>query len=211
MPQKKNTFIDLSHTITDNMPVHPYDGNVSLCQDKFLHKDKYNNFVLQTGMHAGTHIDTAMHLTESNRYIGQISLESFAGRGVLLNVRGENEIMYRALYDDVVKENDIVILYTGFSEHYGSEKYYTDHPIVNEGLSDFFVKKKIKMLGIDMPSPDHYPFEVHKMLFSAGIHIIENMTNLSELLSVNQFEVFAFPLKIMSEASPVRAVARIVN
>ncbi|HRX17191.1 MAG TPA: cyclase family protein, partial [Spirochaetota bacterium] len=208
MPQKKNTFIDLSHSITDNMPVHPYDGNVSLCQDKFLHKDKYNNFVLQTGMHAGTHIDTAMHLTESNRYIGQISLESFAGRGVLLDVRGENEIMYRESYADNVKQDDIVILNTGFSEYYGTENYYTDHPVVSEELSHFFVKKKIKMLGIDMPSPDRYPFEIHKKLFSADIHIIENMTNLSELLSVVQFQVFAFPLKIMSEASPARVVAR---
>ena len=211
MSQNKNTFIDLSHVIIDNMPVYPHDGNVSLCQDKFLHKDKYNNFVLQTGMHAGTHIDTAMHLTESKQYIGQITLESFAGRGVLLDVRGENEIMHRESYADNVKQDDIVILHTGFSEYYGSEKYYTDHPVVSEGLADFFVKKNIKMLGIDMPSPDRYPFEIHKRLFSADIHIIENMTNLPELLPVDQFEIFAFPLKIMSEASPARVVARVVR
>ena len=65
------------------------------------------------------------------------------------------------------------------------------------------------MLGIDLPSPDKYPFKIHKMLFNHNILIIENMTNLSELLLEESFEVITFPLKIRAEASMVRAVAKI--
>ena len=57
-------YIDLSQDITHDMSVHPYDDKVKLYQDKFLDKDKYVNFKLETGMHSGTHIDTPMHLTD---------------------------------------------------------------------------------------------------------------------------------------------------
>ena len=64
------------------------------------------------------------------------------------------------------------------------------------------------MLGMDLPSPDKYPFKIHKKLFDNDILIIENMTNLSQLLSVNNFEIIAFPLKIKAGASMTRVVAR---
>lgn len=51
-------YIDLSQTMFNNMPVYPSDTPVTLFQENFLEKDHYNNFRLQTGMHAGTHIDT---------------------------------------------------------------------------------------------------------------------------------------------------------
>ena len=65
------------------------------------------------------------------------------------------------------------------------------------------------MLGMDLPSPDKYPFKIHKMFFNNDIFIIENMTNLSQLLFVNNFEIIAFPLKIKAGASIIRVVAKI--
>lgn len=202
-------FIDLSHNIVNAMPVHPYDDSVKLYQDKFLKTNKYNNYRLEIGMHAGTHIDTPMHLTNKQIFIDEIDLDSFIGKGCLLDVRNENVIAYKEEYSDMVSENDIVLLYTNHSDKYGTEEYYTKHPIIDKELADFFIEKKIKMLGIDLPSPDRYPFEIHKMLFNHNILIIENMTNLSELLHIKRFEIIAFPLKIRAEASMVRVVAKI--
>lgn len=200
-------YIDLSHSILDDMPVHPYDDKVKLYQDKFMDKDKYVNFKIKMGMHAGTHIDTPMHLTNRETYINEIPLDRFAGRGVLLDVRNESIIKVKELYSDIVHENDIVLLFTGHSVKYGTEEYYTDQAIIDEGLADFFVEKNIKMLGMDLPSPDYYPFEIHKKLFDNNILIIENLTNLSELTYEKNFEVIAFPLKIRAEASMSRVVA----
>lgn len=203
-------IIDLSQQIVNNMPIHPYDDPVRLYQDKFLEHDKYNNFRLEIGMHSGTHIDTPMHLTKSKTFINEISLDSFIGNGSLLDVRGENEIIYKNEYDEIVSENDIVLLYTGFSDKYGSNEYYENHPVINEELAQFFIDKKIKMLGIDLPSPDRYPFNIHKLLFNHNILIIENIANLAELILIKSFEVIAFPLKIRAEASLVRVVAKVI-
>lgn len=202
-------FVDLSHNITNDMVVHPYDDAVKLYQDKFLHADKYNNFRLKIGMHAGTHIDTPMHLTNSQTYMNEISIERFIGKGCLLDVRNESVIGYKEKYWDIVQEDDIILLFTNYDNKYGTEDYFTSHPVVDKELADFFIEKKIKMLGIDLPSPDLYPFEIHKKLFENNILIIENMTNLSELLPIRKFEIMAFPLKIKAEASMARVIAKI--
>lgn len=202
-------YIDLSHNIVNNMPVYPGDSDVKLYRNKCLDKDGYTVFNLEIGMHAGTHIDTPMHLMDRNTLINEIALDRFIGRGCLLDVRKENVINYKPEYEDIVNENDIVILFTNYSEYYGSKEYYTNHPVISKELAEFFIEKKIKMLGIDMPSPDRYPFEIHKKMFENNILIMENLTNLEELLKVDNFEIIAFPLKIEAEASIVRAVARI--
>ena len=201
-------LIDLTHEIYDDMPVYPVDDPVELDKTKSFEEDSYNYFRLETGLHAGTHIDTPMHMTDDDTYMNEVPLDRFKGNGCVLDVRGQDPIEYKDEYSDIVKENDIVLLYTGYDEKYGSEEYYDEHPIVDESLAQFFVDKKIKMLGMDIPTPDKHPFNVHKTLFKNNILIIENLTNLSELLSVKEFKIIAFPLKIEADSSIARVVAK---
>ena len=68
-------LIDLSQVIEDKMPIYPGDKGTNLFQSEFLSIDKYNNHRLETGMHAGTHIDAPMHLTDSKKYINEYELD----------------------------------------------------------------------------------------------------------------------------------------
>lgn len=201
-------YIDLSQTIKQDMPVYPGDAKVSLVQKKCFETDYYNAYSLSTGMHAGTHIDCPMHLTKNNRTISEYPLESFSGPGCLIDARAEREIGYREEYAGKIRFGDIVLILTGTDMLYGSDQYYFDHPVITEGLASFFASKGIRMLGVDMPSPDFSPFAVHKILLSEGIFIMENLTNLDQLIGAGCFEVYAAPLKINAEASLVRAFAR---
>ncbi|MGM0419472.1 MAG: cyclase family protein [Bacillota bacterium] len=201
-------LIDLSHNINNDMPVHPYDEAVKLYQDKFLLTDKYNNFKLETGMHIGTHIDSPMHMTLNETFLSEIPVERFWGKGCLLDVRNESIVEYKEDYSEVVKENDIVLLYTGHSVKYGKKEYYSGHPVITEELAEFLISKNIKMVGMDLPSPDRSPYNLHRKLLENDIFIIENLTNLSSLLFVENFEVIALPLKIRADASLTRVVAR---
>ena len=106
-----------------------------------------------------------------------------------------------------IKENDIVLLFTGWDNFYGKEEYYTEHPVVSRELAELLIKKKIKMLGMDMPSPDRDNYEIHNVLFENDIFLLENLTNLNKLLYNEEIQLFAQPLKVQSEASLVRAVA----
>ena len=202
-------YIDLSHKIDHGIPVYPGDMNVSLVQEKSIGEDKYTAYSFSTGLHAGTHIDCPMHLIDSCRTISEYPLECFAGRGYLIDARQESVVGYKAEYDNNISRNDIVLVLTGTDAFYGSEQYYNNHPVITEELVGFLLSREIKILGVDMPSPDYPPFPVHKLLLGKGIFILENLTGLEQLLSIKHFEVFAEPLKICAEASLTRAFARI--
>lgn len=178
-------YIDLSYTIDNEINTHPYDDKIKLYRNKFLNKDKYNDSKLETGMHIGTHIDVASHIMESDILISDYPINKFIGKGCLLDVRNENVITMKEEYLDRVEENDIVLLYTGFDEKFRSDYYFTNHPIVEKELAEFFVEKRIKLVGMDLPSPDKYPFEIHKILLQKDILIIENLMNLKRLINID--------------------------
>jgi len=202
-------LIDISHVIDNKTPIYPGDYQTSLSKFKTINQDYYNSFLLQTGLHTGTHIDIPMHLIDDRRTVVDFPVECFTGKGILLNVCGEDVITMKPEYEKNITENSIVLLYTGFDKFYFDEKYFSGHPIVSDELADFLLLKKIKMLGMDMPAPDYPPFAFHKELLANDIFLLENLTNLDKLTDASEIEVISFPLKITAEASPVRAVCRI--
>lgn len=200
-------YIDLSHKIDNKMPVYPGAVDVSLVHAKTLLNDRHNAYYLSTSMHAGTHIDFPMHLLPNDNTADTYELDKFVGKGYLIDARGMQQIEYKDSYKGIEK-GDIVLIYTGEDENYGQPEYYSNHPTMTVEFAEFLVSKEIKMLGVDMPAPDFPPFPVHKLLLSHDIFIIENLINLDQLLGIEDFEIFAQPLKICAEASLTRAFAR---
>jgi Predicted metal-dependent hydrolase len=202
-------FIDLTRAIEDSMAVYPGDTGTKLYEEKNLSRDGYNAYRLETSMHVGTHIDAPMHLIKSEEFISEIPLENFIGNGCVIDVRGEHVIRLKVDYEEKIRNCDFIFLYTGYDEKFGTEDYFKHHPVVERDFAEFLVNKNIKVMGIDTPSPDKYPFKVHKTLFNNNIMIIENLMNLKELLDYEYFEIMALPLKIKAEASLVRVVAAV--
>ncbi len=202
-------LIDLSRTICDNLSVYPGDSPVKLSQSKTFILDGYGNFILTTGMHAGTHVDGPMHLTNSLTYIGNLPLESFTGEGILIDVRDRKTVGLNNEIRRRTEPDDIVLFWSGMDQFFGSEDYFKDYPILDEALINYLVKKKVKMIGLDWSSPDHDPYPLHQILLEHNILILENLTNLDLLVYEPVFEIFAFPLKINADSSIVRVVARI--
>lgn len=202
-------LIDLTHLIENGLPVYPGDQETSLLQSKHIRQDYYNNHQLDINMHAGTHIDGPMHLLDIQRYLSEFPLEYFIGKACLLDVTGQEIIDYEEKYESLIEPQQIVVLYTGHSKFYGQEEYFTKYPILTRGFAEMLVRKQVKMVGLDTPSPDKYPFEVHKLLFQHNILILENLTNVERLLNVSNFEIIALPMLIQADSAIARVVARI--
>lgn len=202
-------LVDLSHEISSQMPVYPGDELTELEQTRFLTQHYHNNHRLVISMHSGTHIDSPMHLLPSTVYLSERPLEPFIGRGCLLDVRDQSVIEWRPEYEQLISRGSVVLLYTGHDRYYGRDSYYVDHPIVETTFCDGLLQRQITMLGMDLPSPDQPPFPVHKRLLAAGVYVLENLTNLGQLLDVSGFELIALPLKLRADGSPTRAVARV--
>jgi kynurenine formamidase len=199
-------IIDLSYPITTNMPVYPGDKEVEIVMEKTWETDGYRLSFLTSSMHAGTHIDAPSHLSKSKLDMSDIHLSQCVGRGVLIDVRKRKSIDITDVQDSDIQEGDIVIFLSGWSKHYGTQKYH-EHPVLSETLAEYLTMKKIKMIGLDMPSCDHDPYPVHKILMKSGILIAENLCNCVSLLEVKTFDIYAIPLKIAAEASLARVFA----
>ncbi|HOI64947.1 MAG TPA: cyclase family protein [Mesotoga sp.] len=202
-------YIDLTRTIVDEQAVYPGDDATSLKRSRNLSVDGFNNHRLHISMHSGTHIDGPMHMSNSSLYIDQMPLEKFVGSGVLLDVRGHSEILLREEYVDRIAERSIVLFWTGRDEIFGNREYFVENPCITEEFAKLLVEKKVKAVGFDSSSPDRYPYPVHGILFSNGVLIIENLTNLASLQGVVNFEVLTLPLKIHADSSIARVIAAV--
>ncbi|MEJ8307048.1 cyclase family protein [Saccharibacillus sacchari] len=202
------TLIDLTRLLLDDTPVFPGDSAMTLKQTRNLDEDGYCNHELTINMHTGTHIDGPMHMTDSRTFISDMPLERFVGKGCVLDVSGQREIDFKPEYETIVEENVILLLHTGHGELFGQPQYFTDYPVLTERFAEWLVRKKVKMVGFDTPSPDKDPYAVHLTFMNHGILIAENLTNLDRLLQTRSFEVFALPLRIRADASMARVIAR---
>lgn len=202
-------YIDLTHTLHQNIEVFPGDDPLLIDQVRTLGRDGFNDYRLSTGMHVGTHIDGPKHMTLDDRMIGHLPLDRFAGKGILIDVRGEKNIEFRDEFRNSIQSDDILLFFSGLDKLFGTPQYFTDYPDISEDLAMFLVERQVKIVGLDWDSPDHEPYPIHKILLNNNILILENLTNLDQLLNVPDFEVFAFALKIEADSSIVRAVARV--
>jgi len=204
-------LIDLTHSLRNNSPIFPGDDPVQLNQVRSIEEDGFTNFRLLTEMHVGTHIDGPLHKISDAKFIAPIALDHFTGNGILIDVRGETKIEFREAFRETIYPESIVLFYSGLDQSFENPEYFLTYPDISEELALFLVAKRVKIIGIDWASPDHHPYPIHEILLKNNVLILENLTNLGKLLNELNFEVFAFPLKIEADSSPVRAVARVIG
>lgn len=217
-------YIDLTQTFMVEMPVYPGDPKPKLKQIATIEKDGFTDHEITTGMHVGTHMDAPWHMIASGKKISEIDPEKFFGSGKLIDARGLEKIGPELLIGieagpprvdsskasgTRVEAGDIVLVFTGFGSKFKEPEYYEKYPELTEDFANKLVELKIKVIGIDTPSPDRPPFVVHKILLGNEILIIENLTNLEKLLN-QKFEVIALPAKFETDAAPTRVIAKII-
>jgi arylformamidase len=171
--------------------------------------------------HVGTHVDAPLHFVEDGRTIDELPLERFTGPGVCLDVSRDEatEITVDEIEraDGEVREDDVVLLYTGWHHEYGTDAY-DPHPWLADEVAEWLVEQGVGMVALDTITPDlpgpmrpegWSEFPVHRELLGNDVLIAEHLTGL-EPLTGERLEVFAFPLEIRDgDGAQARFVARI--
>ena len=202
---------DLSQRISSEMPVFPGDEAVSLVPTRWIEKDRYSNHRIRMSVHTGTHLDTPRHFFHRPGTVGDDPLDRFCGPTRVFDCSGESTIDLTSEDKSRIQAGDIVLVRTGMDEKWGTDAYFEDYPVISESLTDFLVQRQISIFGVDSPGPDKYPYPTHVKFFEANICILENLCGLEPLVGEDNVEVFAFPLKLEADSSPVRAVARVTT
>ena len=203
-------LIDLSHTFSETMPVYPGDTPPQFTQVADYKKEGYFGYRLNSGFHVGTHIDAPFHILPGGKRLSEINIEKFFGKGILLDARGKENIDIDLLHEKNIDKNCIVLIMTGWSKKFGQENYYKNRPELTESFAKKIVELGIKIIGMDTPSPDSHPYDIHKILLRGEVLIIENLTNLESLIGRGDFEIIALPAKFYADGAPIRVVARVV-
>ena len=207
-------IVDLSHTITADMPVWPGTPPPEFSELCTIAHDGFAEQSIRISSHTGTHIDAPAHMIEGGDTLDRFEVGRFFGQGLLIDLREQagGSITLDALtpFSPLMAEIEFVLLHTGWSRFWGEETYDRDYPALTLEAASWVAGFRLKGIGIDAPSFDsigHDDYPVHRRLLEAGIILIENLTNFHQLPETG-FSLLVFPLGIQgAEACPVRAVA----
>ncbi|OHE54183.1 MAG: hypothetical protein A3K61_01895 [Thaumarchaeota archaeon RBG_16_49_8] len=202
----KMRLIDLTMPMGKMTPVYPGDPAQEFIRVASCENEGWNAYRISIGTHFGTHIDAPWHLLKSGKTLGEFPIEKFVGRGVLFDVRGQNEINVNL---DGLREKEIVLFRTDHTENVGSPDFFRNYPVLSKELAGKIILAKPSIVGIDSFTIDQPPYEIHKMLFKHDILCLENLVNL-KLIPPKDFTLYALPMKLESfDGAPCRVIAQV--
>ncbi len=211
--------VDLSIPIDAGTQVYPGDPQVAFRVAATIEDDGFNLLGVEMGSQSGTNCDAPFHFLATGSRIDEVALERFAGRGVVIDVRGKPPRSAISAADVEpylagLGPGDIVLFYTGWPAYYGSAAYF-DHPYLGVDGCAALLERGVLTFCLDTQNIDETPdadhpgagFPVHLLIAEAGGIIVENLTNLEQLDWPDPF-VTVFPLRLTgADGSPTRAVA----
>jgi arylformamidase len=216
-------LIDVSHTVEDGLITYP--GLPSPVIGDFISREASRaSYAPGTEFHigridmvanTGTYIDSPFHRYGEGADLADLPLDKLAYlKGLVVHVPGamQGDRIQRAIdarsFADLPLAERAVLVHTGWSRYWNSERYFTGHPYLTEDAAVFLRDSAVALVGIDSLNIDDTADgrrPVHSILLQAGIPIVEHLTRLEKLPEEN-FRFFAVPVKVKRLGSfPVRA------
>lgn len=225
-------IVDLTLTITDNMPAHKLFQR-PIIVPHFTH-EKTKGFGLGTPEdpmtfatthlsmldHISTHVDAFYHVNPNGLSVEHMPLEMFMGKAVCFDMRhipDLGDIDVKDIEEAEAKagvrvDGHIVLMNTGLHKrHYPDVKVVWSNPGLTAQATHWLADRGSKLHGVEGPStdkPSHNLFPSHRVCRDRGISHYEWLVNLEELVGEGEFMFYGPPLRIdQGSGSPVRAWA----
>jgi kynurenine formamidase len=209
-------IIDLTHTISEEMPVYPGTELPKLTNGSSYERDGFRETILNLYSHTGTHMDAPNHLFVGRTMLDEFPVSQFVGKALVIDCSHKKAGELITMDDlksvwEKAEMAEFLLFYTGWSQLWGSEDYFGDYPCVDEQILRYLLESKKKGVGLDVIGLDPVLDPTllrHRFLLENGeIVIIENLKNLDQMGS-DLFQFMALPLKFeKSDGAPVRAIA----
>ncbi len=199
------------------MPVYPGDPSPIFAPYATLAKNGVNLTKMTLGSHTGTHLDAPRHFIENGLGIDEIPPAKLIGESYVADLSsksigtGINAQDLRQKLEGRIAGDDIVICYTGCSEHWGDESVSRNYTYLTRNAANYLVSKKVRAVGIDFLSVEKFkaPEPVaHKTLLSNGIFIIESLSKAVKQFVGSRILLVCTPIKLQNgDGAPARVIA----
>jgi arylformamidase len=222
--QETSLLIDLSHTIEHGLVTYKGLPAPIVC-DYLSREDSRKLYAegtefqigkIEMVTNTGTYLDCPFHRFELGKDLSEVGLECFTDLdGIVIGVPYvETLAISKAHLLNLELRNKAVLIHTGWSEHWNTDKYYENHPYLTEEAALYLKECGVKLVGIDSHNIDNTQTKarpVHTTLLGAEILIVEHLCNLG-LLPHDGFAFSAIPPKFKGVGTfPVRAMAKITK
>ncbi len=209
--------LDLTLTVSKSIPNFPGSPSPQFIPWSTIKDDGYNLELLFLSSHTGTHLDAPYHFAKKGAKIHQIPVTRLIGDALLIKIKKvkDQAITKKDLLEFEQKNGEIknfssIIFFTDWQRNLNKKFYFTNNPGLSKSATNYLVSKKINLVGIDSPSIDlgiDRSFTAHKILAKNNILIVENLSNLEKIPTL-EFVFIFLPLKLKdATGSPVRAIA----
>ncbi|MBW1649382.1 MAG: cyclase family protein [Deltaproteobacteria bacterium] len=214
MAENSFEIIDLSRTLSSDMPIFPGSISSEISSAHTIEKNGFNEKKLLLYSHTGTHIDAPYHILKEGKSLDKFRLDYFMGNSFCIDVsnvkNGVIEIENLISFNNNIKKSDFLLLYTDKAKFWKTNEYFKSYPVLSEDATKFLADFSLKGIGIDAVSFDFIDSKllpIHNILLNKNIILIENLCNLKKIIN-RHFIFCCFPLKIKNaDGSPVRAAA----
>ena len=213
-------IVDLSHRIEPGMRTYPGLDPPELrtvisrndSQQRLASGVSFEIEALTLVGNTGTYLDAPFHYHRDRADLGALPLERLVNVPiVVIRALGARAVAAVHLGDPSQLWGKAVLINTGWSRHWGSERYLDlDNPFLAPDAVDALLAGNPAVVGIDSlniddPADPRRP--AHDGLLGADIPIIEHLTNLRAIPD-HGARLIALPAPVARMASfPVRAVA----
>lgn len=215
-------YIDLSHIIEEKLVTYKGLPPPVICD--FLSRETSKNFyaegtTFQIGKiemvgNTGTYIDCPFHRYENGKDLAQTELKKLVNLpAVLIRAPYQNGIEIGIdFFRSINLAHRAVVVYTGWSEFWNTEQYYSQHPYLTGEAAQYLCDQEVVLVGIDSHNIDdtrNNARPVHSILLKNENLIVEHLCELDKI-TTDHFLFSAVPPKIVGMGTfPVRAFATI--
>ncbi len=216
-------LVELSHPVTDGMVTLP-GWPAPRITDWLTREDSRANYAPGTEFHVariemiantGTYVDTPAHRYAGGPDLTGVPLDRLADLpGVVVRVPAGSRAVDRLLLAPYDVAGRAVLLHTGWSAHFGTERYGApEAPYLTGDGARALVEAGAALVGIDSINIDDMSpaaageRPAHSTLLAAGVPIVEHLTGL-DALPPEGFRFTAAPPRVAGMGTfPVRAFA----
>ncbi len=205
-------LLDLSHPLVHGAAAFPNDPKLAIIPHGRVATHSYNISQVLMGTHQGTHLDAMYHFFDDGRTLDQMPLDWFYGPARVLHLpkapNGAITVDDLRPHEAHFSPGAKILVNTGWHRRFGAPEFFSDFPSFTLDAARYLAARRIRLLGMDIPTPGKQWLELHHILLAADVEIvvIESLANLDAL--PDTFTFAGFPLNFAGrDGSPIRAVA----
>lgn len=213
-------YIELCHTVENGMITYPGDPAVVI--DEYMSREEMREKCgkaaalldrIQMINTSGTYLDAPFHRFEDGYQICDIPLEKLVDiPAEVVKLPEKRRCFEREDVECAGVPGGAVLLYTGHSKFFGTNKYGDNAPYLTVEGAKCLIERGIVFVGIDTPLIDRMnsgDCPVHDIILGSGGIVCENMTNLEEILEYESIYLTAVPPKVKMSSCTARVFVKI--